>query len=1328
MSAQIPSSSYAVSLTGTARADDLTGTELDDVIDGGDGDDFIRGLAGNDTLRGGLGDDSIFGGDGDDRLEGGDGDDLLSDDSGRNHLIGGSGNDFLNANSSQATGILDGGDGNDQLSGYDGVTYLGGAGDDRISLGFSSYEGTTTTVDAGDGNDRIEISLFGRPKGVATITGGAGADIFALQRAGDPAPALQLIITDFAAGAGGDQIDIRFLSDSGGYTGNPFASGQLRLVADGLDTLLQRQAAPDGPGYLTVATLRGVRPDQVTGANFVDGYDPRGGTVGMTLTGTDGADRLLGAVLDDTLLGLGGNDELYGGAGADLLDGGDGDDMLDGGDGNDILRGGRGNDVLSTTSRDTNLLDGGDGNDRLSGGEGSDTLLGGAGDDDLTVFAGNGAARTVTLDGGSGNDTLRFDAAPATVAIRATGGAGADLFQFGAVGTNVTITDFGAGDRLDFSSLLRFIGAGAGNPFGANGYLKAAQVGADVHLSVDADGAAGSQYAPALTAVLANVALAALTGAQFVDGYNPNGSSQGLLLTGTAGDDILIGATLDDTIDGGASDDRIEGREGNDILRGGEGKDTLYGEMGDDLLQGGAGDDMLQGGSGNDTLEGGDGNDELRESQGVNILHGGAGNDLLEDNGAWIAGTGSLLDGGIGDDTILVTGTAVGRALGGAGNDRMYVSISADPVAAPPLEIDAGDGNDSINFGNLRGARQTLVTGGAGSDTYAFTQVAQPGMAVTIRDFQTGAGGDVLDVYSFFPTHPGNLFATGQARLVQDGSSVLLQIDRDGLDTGHAFVTHAVLENTTAGAFTSANFVEGSHPDGSSRGQTVDGTAGDDDIKGGRLDDLLRGGAGNDTLFGEYGNDTLEGGDGKDTLYGGQGNDLLRGGDGADFLWDDLGDNVMSGGAGNDHLTTGRWGVQRLYGEAGDDFLYVGGGDFPSSGDSGSVDFLLDGGDGNDHIRYSNYRFERDSGTVQVRGGAGDDLIVAVIQGAAIELVAEGGAGIDTYQPLMYSTTGTFTVTDFAAGAGGDRLDVQPLIQPDGRNPFAADGNLRLVQRGADTILQARLNSEANDPNAYRDIMTLKNVARDALTLDNFTGRVDPNGARQSVDLAGTGGDDVIVGSWLDDRLDGGAGKDLLTGGLGNDLLFGGAGLDTAHFAQDRSLYTVRSDGAPGKWVITDGSGRPNDGVDQLDGIERLTFADGALGLALDIDGVAGQAYRIYRAAFDRVPDQPGLGFWIDKLDHGLSLTTIAGGFIASPEFRDLYGANPGNAAIVTQLYQNILDREPEAGGYAFWLDVLDSGRAGLADVLAAFSESAENVAAVTPLIGQGIAYQPYGG
>jgi hypothetical protein len=101
------------------------------------------------------------------------------------------------------------------------------------------------------------------------------------------------------------------------------------------------------------------------------------------------------------------------------------------------------------------------------------------------------------------------------------------------------------------------------------------------------------------------------------------------------------------------------------------------------------------------------------------------------------------------------------------------------------------------------------------------------------------------------------------------------------------------------------------------------------------------------------------------------------------------------------------------------------------------------------------------------------------------------------------------------------------------------------------------------------------------------------------------------------------------------------------------------------------------------------------------------------------------MGFWISRLDMGVSLTAVADAFVRSDEFASLYGSNPSNADLVTRFYHNILHREPEAGGYQFWVGVLDSHAASVAEVLASFSESAENVALVGVLNG-GVQYTPY--
>jgi hypothetical protein len=122
---------------------------------------------------------------------------------------------------------------------------------------------------------------------------------------------------------------------------------------------------------------------------------------------------------------------------------------------------------------------------------------------------------------------------------------------------------------------------------------------------------------------------------------------------------------------------------------------------------------------------------------------------------------------------------------------------------------------------------------------------------------------------------------------------------------------------------------------------------------------------------------------------------------------------------------------------------------------------------------------------------------------------------------------------------------------------------------------------------------------------------------------------------------------------------------------------------------------------------------------------VAGQAYRIYQAAFDRKPDLAGLGYWIANMDNGMSLTAVADGFMHSPEFAGLYGAAPSAEQFVTRLYNNVLHRAPEQAGFDYWVGVIGGGFPR-AEVLAQFAESAENLAQLAGVIHNGIDYIPF--
>ena len=223
---------------------------------------------------------------------------------------------------------------------------------------------------------------------------------------------------------------------------------------------------------------------------------------------------------------------------------------------------------------------------------------------------------------------------------------------------------------------------------------------------------------------------------------------------------------------------------------------------------------------------------------------------------------------------------------------------------------------------------------------------------------------------------------------------------------------------------------------------------------------------------------------------------------------------------------------------------------------------------------------------------------------------------------------------------------------------------------------------------------------------------VDAGDGNDTVTLAGGGG-----------RLHaaGGAGKDVFSLLGGSHRVDGGTGLDIVKLAGLRADATVKAGATASTFTVTDKSGA----INQLVNVERIVFADATL--ALDINGNAGQAYRLYQAAFNRTPDSGGLGYWIGAMDKGSSLDSVADNFIHSIEFKGIYGANPSNQQLVTRFYENILHRAPEAAGLAYWSDLLDRRAATVAEVLADISESGENQAALIGVIGNGFSFTPYG-
>jgi Ca2+-binding RTX toxin-like protein len=203
------------------------------------------------------------------------------------------------------------------------------------------------------------------------------------------------------------------------------------------------------------------------------------------------------------------------------------------------------------------------------------------------------------------------------------------------------------------------------------------------------------------------------------------------------GNDTLIGGKKNDILNGGRGNDKVFGGGGNDVVCGGVGNDKVFGDEGNDRVFGEEENDFLDGGEGNDKLNGQAGLDRLvgyvkKKGQitdggrdlldgsfeadvlvagGFDTLIGGAENDELSSRTT----TGvALMDGGIGNDTILGSEGSDKRLFGDIGDDTIRGLGGNDFLdgGGSNDQVFGGDGDDDVNGGD----NEDFVAGDAGDD------------------------------------------------------------------------------------------------------------------------------------------------------------------------------------------------------------------------------------------------------------------------------------------------------------------------------------------------------------------------------------------------------------------------------------------------------------------------------------------------------------------------------------------------------------------------------------------------------------------------------------
>ncbi|MEO8674227.1 MAG: calcium-binding protein [Casimicrobiaceae bacterium] len=591
--------------------------------------------------------------------------------------------------------------------------------------------------------------------------------------------------------------------------------------------------------------------------------------------------------------------------------------------------------------------------------------------------------------------------------------------------------------------------------------------------------------------------------------------------------------------------------------------DQLHGGWGNDALSGLGGDDNLEGNGGNDTLEGGTGRDDLYGGSGRDVLMGGADVDKLI--------------GGIGDDD-LAGGAGPDTLIGGKDYDR-YLLATAD-----------GDDtiDDSDGLGELRIGATKLVGGNA---------------VASVLWQQTVNGKEIL--YGWAPGSDGR----GDLLIQSDVGLTTIKHFKSG-DLGitlNPYVDQTIKVplpgNTIVGTALDDNRLgDASHRPilGSAGIDRVQGQAGRDEVYGNAGDDVVVGGTGVDVVAGQDGNDAIFA-DGELTsasirnyintsavaltagampaslsvttsewLQGGLGDDTVVGADANDIIFGGGGKDVLVGGAGHDVI------------DGDDDYE-------PGNIASVTVQPFLGPGVPFD-ATYSAvvvHNFAIDVGDAdEIHAGSGDDLANAMvgddrvwgddgndtISGDQGNDVLFGGSGDDR---IAGDTYGLLVGSSPTVPVGDDYID-----GGEGNDDISGDG-------GADTIIGGAGNDSlrGNNGRVGADHLSATSADDGNDYLSGGDGKDTLTGDAADDTLLGGNGDDFLFGDsdqtqgtfQGNDNLDGGDGNDYLRGYGGNDTLVGGLG-------DDQLMGEAGDD-------YIDGGGGSNDGMTGGDGDDVMLNA-----------------------------------------------------------------------------------------------------------------------------------------
>ena len=367
------------------------------------------------------------------------------------------------------------------------------------------------------------------------------------------------------------------------------------------------------------------------------------------------------------------------------------------------------------------------------------------------------------------------------------------------------------------------------------------------------------------------------------------------------------------------------------------------------------------------------------------------------------------------------------------------------------------------------------------------------------------------------------------------------------------------------------------------------------------------------------------------------------------------------------------------------------------------------GNGGGDLLRYD---FENASATVGLTILDGKHTLGIAFEGTNDPLTENGREDLqqdifsikDYYDSLSVFTSAVATyigshrnieqvlVTGHSLGGAAAQSFMHDFGQNDARFigiTFGSPGTIRSevvpedrftnIQHDDDLVVTAAL----LQPNYFVDGSIVKSVAKDSgHPLANYRETTEFIASKLDTQLLFR---DLIIGTDDSDSMTGGRLNDeVFIGFAGNDTIDGGSGVDTAVYTGPRSSYLLDKVGQD--YAVSDQRGEAsNDGIDTLDNIERIVFADSAL--ALDVNESAGTVAKLIGAIYgaESVADEKLVATGLSELDGGTSPEDLAALALEQA------GANSPEQ-VVSILWNNITGTPPTADQAQPYIDDLNNG------------------------------------